>query len=198
MCVWPWLLSVRDPAAPVDAQTRVCESQGDPLAAFLHHSLCWSKAGCWCARTKHIAIHAASADPSYRAHSVQGPRVLLLLQVTGKALACKDVGLAGHDITRPEPCSVDGAELPLSGSTLSRSSRDRALEANAQVFGKVLVCKDLDVAGRAAHTSSLNCVTIKGDQVSKKGTITGGFRDIKRWVTSPPAVGGLQHQAMGP
>ena len=50
----------------------------------------------------------------------------------------------------------------------------------AQVFGKVLVCKDLDVAGRAAHTSNLNCVTIKGDQVSKKGTITGGFRDIKR------------------
>ena len=42
------------------------------------------------------------------------------------------------------------------------------------------MCKDLDVAGRAAHTFNLNCVTIKGDQVSKKGTITGGFRDIKR------------------
>ncbi len=52
------------------------------------------------------------------------------------------------------------------------------------MFGKVLVCKDLDVAGKAAHSSNLNCVTIKGDQVSKKGTITGGYRDAKRCATA--------------
>ena len=55
-----------------------------------------------------------------------------------------------------------------------------------QVFGKVLVCKDLDVAGKAAHSSNLNCVTIKGDQVSKKGTITGGYRDAKRCAAAAP------------
>ena len=49
-----------------------------------------------------------------------------------------------------------------------------------QVFGKTLLCKDLDVANAAAHRTHLNCVTMGGDQVSKKGSITGGFRDLSR------------------
>jgi structural maintenance of chromosome 3 (chondroitin sulfate proteoglycan 6) len=51
-----------------------------------------------------------------------------------------------------------------------------------QVFGKVMVCRDLDTATRVARESNyLNCVTIKGDQVSKKGTMTGGYLDLSRW-----------------
>ena len=52
-----------------------------------------------------------------------------------------------------------------------------------QIFGKIMVCKDLDTAGRVAHQARhLNCVTIKGDQYSKKGTMTGGFIDVTRQV----------------
>ncbi|KAK9866710.1 hypothetical protein WJX84_008069 [Apatococcus fuscideae] len=53
-------------------------------------------------------------------------------------------------------------------------------KAMQQVFGKTLLCKDLDVANAAAHRTHLNCVTMGGDQVSKKGSITGGFRDLSR------------------
>lgn len=51
----------------------------------------------------------------------------------------------------------------------------------AQIFGKIMVCKDLDTAGRVAREARhLNCVTMKGDQYSKKGTMTGGFIDVTR------------------
>ena len=44
-----------------------------------------------------------------------------------------------------------------------------------------MVCKDLDTAGRVTRDARhLNCVTIKGDQYSKKGTMTGGFIDVTR------------------
>ncbi|KAK9861310.1 hypothetical protein WJX84_000307, partial [Apatococcus fuscideae] len=53
-------------------------------------------------------------------------------------------------------------------------------KAMQQVFGKTLLCKDLDVANTAAHRTHLNCVTMGGDEVSKKGSFTGGFRDLSR------------------
>ena len=44
-----------------------------------------------------------------------------------------------------------------------------------------MVCKDLDTASRVTKEARhLNCVTIKGDQYSKKGTMTGGFIDVTR------------------
>ena len=51
----------------------------------------------------------------------------------------------------------------------------------AQVFGKVMVCKDMETALKVSRTAGhLSCVTIKGDQVSKKGTMTGGYIDPSR------------------
>ncbi|CAL8464327.1 g3862 [Coccomyxa elongata] len=54
-------------------------------------------------------------------------------------------------------------------------------DAVHQVFGKVMVCKDLPTAHKVASKAHhLNFVTIKGEQVSKKGTITGGYIDQSR------------------
>lgn len=39
----------------------------------------------------------------------------------------------------------------------------------SQVFGKTLVCRNLDIAARAARESDLNCVTMDGDQVGWYG-----------------------------
>ncbi|GAA0154305.1 hypothetical protein LIER_12324 [Lithospermum erythrorhizon] len=52
--------------------------------------------------------------------------------------------------------------------------------AFGQVFAKTVVCRDLDVATKVARTDSLDCITLEGDQVSKKGGMTGGFYDYKR------------------
>ncbi|MED6109969.1 Structural maintenance of chromosomes protein 3 [Stylosanthes scabra] len=52
--------------------------------------------------------------------------------------------------------------------------------AFSQVFARTVVCKNLDVASRVARTDGLDCITLEGDQVSKKGSMTGGFYDHRR------------------
>ncbi|XP_075634803.1 structural maintenance of chromosomes protein 3 isoform X1 [Castanea sativa] len=52
--------------------------------------------------------------------------------------------------------------------------------AFAQVFARTVICRDLDVATRVARTDGLDCITLEGDQVSKKGGMTGGFYDYRR------------------
>ncbi|KAK0604878.1 hypothetical protein LWI29_020472 [Acer saccharum] len=52
--------------------------------------------------------------------------------------------------------------------------------AFAQVFARTVICRDLDVATRVARSDGLDCITLEGDQVSKKGGMTGGFYDYRR------------------
>jgi structural maintenance of chromosome 3 (chondroitin sulfate proteoglycan 6) len=52
--------------------------------------------------------------------------------------------------------------------------------AFAQVFARTVICRDLDVATKVARTAELDCITMEGDQVSKKGGMTGGFYDHRR------------------
>ncbi|CAB4283123.1 unnamed protein product [Prunus armeniaca] len=39
------------------------------------------------------------------------------------------------------------------------------------VFARTVVCRDLDVATKVARTDGLDCITLEGDQVSKKGDL---------------------------
>ena len=50
----------------------------------------------------------------------------------------------------------------------------------SQVFGKTMMCKDVDVANRIAHRDNLDGITMEGTQVSKKGVYKGGFHDVSR------------------
>ncbi|KAL2945568.1 Structural maintenance of chromosomes protein 3, partial [Bienertia sinuspersici] len=52
--------------------------------------------------------------------------------------------------------------------------------AFSQVFGRTVVCRNLDVAARVARADGFDCITLEGDQVSKKGGMTGGFYDYRR------------------
>ncbi|XP_041992974.1 structural maintenance of chromosomes protein 3-like isoform X1 [Salvia splendens] len=52
--------------------------------------------------------------------------------------------------------------------------------AFGQVFAKTVICRDLDVASRVARADGLDCITLEGDQVNKKGGMTGGFYDYRR------------------
>ncbi|CAN6816217.1 unnamed protein product [Brassica oleracea] len=52
--------------------------------------------------------------------------------------------------------------------------------AFGQVFGRTVVCQDLNVATRVAKSDGLDCITLEGDQVSRKGGMTGGFYDHRR------------------
>ena len=48
------------------------------------------------------------------------------------------------------------------------------------IFGKVLICRSLETATALARSSHLDCITLDGDQVSHKGSLTGGYYDTRR------------------
>ena len=48
------------------------------------------------------------------------------------------------------------------------------------IFGKTLICRNLEAATNLARTSGLDCVTLEGDQVSSKGSLTGGYFNTLR------------------
>jgi structural maintenance of chromosome 3 (chondroitin sulfate proteoglycan 6) len=54
---------------------------------------------------------------------------------------------------------------------------DKALR---YIFGKTLICRNLEVATQLARTTQLDCVTLEGDQVSSKGSLTGGYFNTSR------------------
>jgi len=45
------------------------------------------------------------------------------------------------------------------------------------VFGSALLCSDLDVANKYRREHDLECVTMDGDKVQRKGAIKGGYHD---------------------
>ncbi|CAL5049378.1 unnamed protein product [Urochloa decumbens] len=49
-----------------------------------------------------------------------------------------------------------------------------------EIFGRTVICKDLETATKVARSNGINCITLGGDQVSKDGAITGGFYDSGR------------------
>jgi len=50
-------------------------------------------------------------------------------------------------------------------------------KAFLQIFGKILICRNLEVATMYAKSYNLNCITIDGDQVNKRGALSGGYHD---------------------
>ena len=93
--------------------------------------------------------------------------------ITGRprtALACSGMNL--------HCCCL--ATSPMAACVRSRRASACAWSRAVQVFGKTMVCKDLEVATEVSRSSDLNCVTMDGDQRDKKGTLTGGFIDSSR------------------
>ena len=45
------------------------------------------------------------------------------------------------------------------------------------IFGRTLICRDLEVAAHYANEQNIDAVTLDGDKVSKKGSMHGGFYD---------------------
>ncbi|KAL6629950.1 hypothetical protein ACP70R_029715 [Stipagrostis hirtigluma subsp. patula] len=67
--------------------------------------------------------------------------------------------------------------VPLLKKLKYRADHRRAFE---QVFGRTVICRDLETATKVARTNGLDCITLDGDQVAKKGGMTGGFYDSRR------------------
>ena len=49
-----------------------------------------------------------------------------------------------------------------------------------QLFGRVLVCRDLQVAAQFSSAYDYTTLTLSGDKIDRKGVITGGYVDVTR------------------
>lgn len=49
-----------------------------------------------------------------------------------------------------------------------------------QVFGKTIVCQSLEIAGAFTRSHNLNSITLDGDKYDRKGSLTGGYHDVRR------------------
>ncbi|XP_071448386.1 structural maintenance of chromosomes protein 3 [Hetaerina americana] len=67
--------------------------------------------------------------------------------------------------------------IPMVSKLNYEEKYDKALR---YIFGKTLICRNLEVATQLARTTALDCVTLDGDQVSSKGSLTGGYFNTSR------------------
>lgn len=57
-----------------------------------------------------------------------------------------------------------------------------AAPAVHQVFGRTVVCKTLELCDEVSRKHGLDAITMDGDKVSSRGTMTGGYQDPSRFV----------------
>lgn len=64
---------------------------------------------------------------------------------------------------------------------LKKLKFDASVEkAVRQIFGRVIVCHDLQTGTQLAKEYKLSAITLDGDRSDLKGVMTGGFRDFKK------------------
>ncbi|GAB0091255.1 Structural maintenance of chromosomes protein [Sergentomyia squamirostris] len=66
----------------------------------------------------------------------------------------------------------DPDSIPMISKLKYEEQYDKALR---YIFGKILICRNLERATELAKSTGLDCVTLEGDQVSSKGCLTGGY-----------------------
>jgi len=57
-----------------------------------------------------------------------------------------------------------------------------AMPAIHQVFGRTVVCQTLELCDEVSRVHGLDAITLDGDKVSSKGTMTGGYQDPSRFI----------------
>ncbi|CAF1356095.1 unnamed protein product [Rotaria sordida] len=55
----------------------------------------------------------------------------------------------------------------------------KAEKAIRHIFNRIMLCEDFNSATRTARQYDVDCVTLDGDQVQRKGALTGGYIDKK-------------------
>lgn len=77
----------------------------------------------------------------------------------------------------PRPPSATADAIPLINKI---SSEERFMPAVRQVFGRTLVTRTVRVATDLSKQHGVDCITLEGDQVNKRGGMSGGFIDASR------------------
>jgi len=67
--------------------------------------------------------------------------------------------------------------IPMINKLTYEQRYERAMK---HVFSKTLICRSMEVATQIARTQNLDCITLEGDQVSRRGALTGGYYDTRK------------------
>lgn len=126
----------------------------------------------------HSAIEASAGNQLFHIvvdHDEIGSRVIEFLN---KEKGGRVTFLPLNRMNPPNVTYPEGSDaFPL----LSKLKYDAKFDAAfKQVFARVLICRNIDVAVSKALSSQLNCVTMDGDTVSNKGSMSGGYQDTSR------------------
>lgn len=71
----------------------------------------------------------------------------------------------------------DNDSIPMISKLKYEEKYDKALR---YIFGKTLMCRNLERATELTKTTGLDCITLEDDQVSSKGCLIGGFFNKSR------------------
>ena len=80
---------------------------------------------------------------------------------------------------KPTPANIPKAAdaVHLVGKLRYDEKYDKAFQ---QVFGRTIVCPNLQVASQYARSHGVTAITPEGDRSDKKGALTGGYHDTRR------------------
>eukprot|EP00741_Cyanophora_paradoxa_P003511 tig00000711_g3409.t1 len=76
-----------------------------------------------------------------------------------------------------KPFKFSGSEDAVLFSSKLKAREARFQPAIEQVFGRTLVARNMDVAARLSRELDVDCVTLDGDLVNRRGAMVGGYRD---------------------
>ncbi|KAJ9220026.1 hypothetical protein DTO207G8_5287 [Paecilomyces variotii] len=79
---------------------------------------------------------------------------------------------------RPRPINMPKASdtIPMIEKLQFDPKYEKAFQ---QVFGKTIICPNLQVASQYARSHGVNAITPEGDRSDKRGALTGGFHDSR-------------------
>ncbi|KAI9823016.1 MAG: Structural maintenance of chromosomes protein 3 [Thelocarpon impressellum] len=80
---------------------------------------------------------------------------------------------------KPRPINVPSSNdaIPMMDKIKFEPRYRKAVE---QVFGKTIICQNLQVAAQYARSHGVNAITPDGDRSDKKGALTGGYHDPRK------------------
>ncbi|EAS34253.3 chromosome segregation protein sudA [Coccidioides immitis RS] len=79
---------------------------------------------------------------------------------------------------KPRPANLPRASdtIPMIEKLQYDSKYEKAFQ---QVFGRTIICPNLQVASQYARSHGVNAITPEGDRSDKRGALTGGFHDSR-------------------
>ncbi|KAH9517135.1 Structural maintenance of chromosomes protein 3 [Dermatophagoides farinae] len=132
-----------------------------------------------CGKEFYTAIEMTAGNKLFH-HIVENDKIgTRILQEMNKMKLAGEVTFM--PINRLFTKEIDYPQTPDAIPMISRLTFDKKHDTVMKfIFGKTLICRSLEVATSLARSSHLDCITLDGDQVSHKGSLTGGYFDTRR------------------